>query len=105
VGGFEHQCADRVVAAQVAPDLLFDQRRGFRSQHRLGVALVGFEFTEAQLDLPALCVGVGQLDRGSFDGVEQRGEQPEGFCGSAAVVDLVVDHPDRDRLAVAPGVA
>src|SRR6187399_460763 len=64
VGGVEHQRADRVVAAQVAPDLLGDQLRGLRAQYRARAALVGLELVEAGLDLPALCVGGGQLGDG-----------------------------------------
>ena len=33
VGGFPHQCADRVVAAQVTPDLLQHEVWGLRAQH------------------------------------------------------------------------
>src|ERR1035437_9136871 len=41
VGGVEHQRADRVVAAQVTPDLLGDQIRGLRARYRSRAALVG----------------------------------------------------------------
>ncbi len=63
-GGSEHQGADRVVAAQVAPDLLGDQVRGLRAQHLPGSALVGLELVEGGLDLPPLRIGAGQLGRG-----------------------------------------
>src|SRR5271155_5549270 len=53
-GGLGHQGADGVVAAQVSPDFLEDQVGGFRAQHDPWPALVGFEFVEGVLDLPAL---------------------------------------------------
>src|SRR5665647_114057 len=64
LGGVEHQGADRVVTAQVAPDLLGDQLRGLGAQHYARAALVGLELVEGALDLPALRVGGGQLGRG-----------------------------------------
>src|SRR5450756_2778616 len=76
VGGVEHQGADRVVAAQVTPDLLGDQLRGLRAQYRSGASLVGLELVEGGLDLPALCVGGGQLGCGGLVVVEQGRDQP-----------------------------
>ena len=57
--GVAHQGADGVVAAQVPPDFLQDQRWGFRPQDRSWSALVGFQFVEGVLDFPALSVGQG----------------------------------------------
>lgn len=54
--GVGHQGADRVVAAQVAPDLLLNQVGGLRPQDRPRSALVGLEFVEGALDLPPLRV-------------------------------------------------
>ena len=72
--GVDHQRADGVVAAQVSPDLLLDQRGGLRSQDGSGAALVGFQFVEGVLDFPALGVGQSQLLRGGVGGVEDRGQ-------------------------------
>ena len=77
-GGVGHQRADRVVAAQVSPDLLQHQVGRLRAQHRPGAALVGLELVEGDLDLPALVVGGGQLGRGRLGRVEDGGEQPVG---------------------------
>ena len=71
VGGVEHQAADLIVAAQVAPDLLGDQLRGLRAQHRARAALMGLELVKGGLDLPALRVGGGQLGCGGLAVIEQ----------------------------------
>ena len=44
--GVEHQRPDRVVAAQVAPDLLEDQVGFLGAEHGPWAALMGFEFIE-----------------------------------------------------------
>ena len=71
VGGFEHQGADRVVAAQVSPDLLLDELGRLRPQHRAGAALVGLQLVEGGLDLPPLGVGGGELGGRRLVGVER----------------------------------
>ena len=62
-GCVEHEGADGVVAAQVSPDFLEHELRGFRAQHGAGPALVGLQLIEGRLDLPPLAVGAGQFDR------------------------------------------
>ncbi len=62
IGGFEHERADGVVAAQVAPDLLGDELGCLGAQHGAWAALVGLELVERGLDLPALGVGAGEVD-------------------------------------------
>jgi hypothetical protein len=75
-GGLGHQGADRVVAAQVSPDLLQDQVGGLRAQHGAWSALVGLQFVEGEFDLPPLGVRGGEVDRGDLGRVQQRGEEP-----------------------------
>ena len=94
LGGVEHQRADRVVAAQVAPDLLTDQLRGLRAQYRAGAALVGLELIEGCLDLPALGVGTGQFQRGGLAVIQDRGDQPIRPGRLAAVIDGIPNDPD-----------
>ena len=75
VGGcLGHERADRVVAAQVSPDLLEYQVGRLRAQHGARSALVGLEFVEGQLNLPPLCVGGGESYRVDLIRVEPRGE-------------------------------
>ena len=62
-GGIEHEGADGVVAAEVSPDLLAHEFRGFRAQHCARPALMGLQLIEGGLDLPSLGVGAGQFDR------------------------------------------
>jgi len=64
LSGVSHQRPDRVVATQMAPDLLQHQVGGLRAQHYPRAALVGLELVERGLDLPPLRVSAGELDRG-----------------------------------------
>ena len=48
-GGDDHEGAD-CVAAEVAPDFLFDQVRGFGPQHHARAALMRFQLVEHGLD-------------------------------------------------------
>jgi hypothetical protein len=43
---------------------LFDQFRGFGSEHSVVAGLVGFDLGEGQFDFPSLGIGCGELDRG-----------------------------------------
>ena len=70
-GGLGHQGADRVVAAQVSPDLLEDQVGRLRAQHGTGSALVGLQLVEGQLDLPPPRVGRSEVDRSDLRWVQQ----------------------------------
>ena len=73
--GFVHEDADGVVATQVAPDLLADEVRRLGAQDGARDAVVGFEFVEGRLDLPALPVGGGEVDRRRAFVVETCGEE------------------------------
>ena len=79
------------MAAQVSPDLLQHQLGRLRPQHGARAALVGFEFVEGELDLPALDVGRGKLGGRIHLQVGDAGEQPVVLGVIAAVIDGVVD--------------
>src|SRR5665647_1057680 len=72
-GGVGHQGSDRKVTAQVSPDLLEHQVRGFGAQHGAGSALVGLELVEGELDLPALDVGRSQFGGRGRSGIQDGG--------------------------------
>ena len=95
VGCFVHEGADGVVAAQVAPDLLQDEVRGFGAQHGAWPSLMGFQFVEDALDLPTLRVRDRQVRGGHVVRVQDRGDQLVAVLVVPAVVEGVVDHPDR----------
>ena len=96
-GCLAHQRPDRVVTAQVAPDLLADQVGGLGAQHGARSALVGLQLIEGDLDLPPLGVGSGHLGRAHLVGIGQGGEQAVAGGVVLAVVDAVVDDPHQHR--------
>ena len=61
--GVEHEGPDGIVAAQVSPDFLEHEFRGFGAQDGARSTLVGFQFIERRLDLPPLRISCSQLDR------------------------------------------
>ena len=71
----EAQAAQRLVDGEEGEDLLADQLRAARAQDDLGPAQPGLQFAVAQLDLPALLIGLGQLSGGRLFVVEQGGDQ------------------------------
>lgn len=87
-GGIEHQGADRVVAAQVPPDLLQDQIGRLGTQHRPRTTLMGLELVEGVLDLPSLRVGEGEICSAGLLRVEDRGQQPVLLGVVPAVVEV-----------------
>ena len=62
--------------------------------------MVGFQFVEGVLDFPALGISQSQLLCGSVGGVEDRGQQPVLLGVVSAIVEGVVDHPNRQRRSV-----
>ena len=66
---------------------------------------MGLQLVEGALDLPPLRVGDSELDCGGFDRIEECGEQPIRRVVDAAVVELIVDYPDRYRRSDTSGVA
>jgi hypothetical protein len=108
-GDTVHQPADGVVHAQVPVELLADAIGHLGAQHHPRTALMGLEFVEAGLELPALCVGGGELVRGRGLGIGDGGDQSVAGIGlgSTGVVEGVFDDPDRNSMfaaAVVDGV-
>ena len=62
---------------QQRPDLLFHEFRCAGAEHPVTPGLVDFDLVEGQLDLPALCVGCGEFDRGGECVVQQSRDQAE----------------------------
>src|SRR5487761_2284414 len=97
-----HERADREVAAQMAPDLLFDEIGRLRSQYRARSTLVGLQLVEGGLDLPPLGVGGGEGGGRRRFGIEDRREQAVLLDVVPSVVDRVVDDAQPHRRGVAP---
>ena len=105
VGCCADQLADRVVGAQQCPQFLFGAVGGLRAQHDTVAFELGLERAEGVLDLPAGVVELGQLGRRGGVGVQQRGQQRERLRRAAAGVEQVVlHHPDGDRLRAGPAL-
>ena len=74
------------MTAQVSPDFLLNEVRGFEAQHALRSALMRFQFIEGGLDLPPFRVDSGEIFRAglawpglAWPGLawlQDRGEQP-----------------------------
>ncbi len=103
-GSFVHHGADRVVTAQVPPDLLFNKFGGLGTQHHARAALVGFQLVKDRLDLPALRIGQSEVGRAGDRRINNGGEQTIGLGVLTAIVDAVVDDPHHCRLRFSPFV-
>src|SRR5438552_5211802 len=101
LGDAERRLVDKLAADGVeqamGPKLLTDADLGLRAERAPG-ALSNLEFVSQDLDLPALAVELGQLQRVGRERVEQIGEQAVDL---PRALEPVLDDPDRERVTLA----